>query len=307
MMPKSARIIFIGTPDFSIPSLAALVKSDFKVVAVITAPDRRAGRGMKLTMSPVKKFALEHQIPVLQPTNLKNADFLDELKSFNADVQVVIAFRMLPEAVWNMPKLGTINLHASLLPDYRGAAPINRAIMAGEKKTGLTTFKLKHSIDTGNILLQKEIDILSNDTAGSLHDKMMNLGGDLVMETLIGVVSETIHEKEQQFGDLDKQAPKIFKNDCEINWALKCDQIKNHVRGLSPYPTAWFMLHDKVVKVYEVQANISDDKKVVGEISSDNKSYLKISCADGYIFLQDLQLEGKKRLNIEEFLRGYSI
>lgn len=300
------RILFIGTPDFAVASLKSIVESGFHVVAVITAPDRPAGRGQKLQEPAVKTYANQVGLPVLQPTNLKSPEFLDELASFKADIQVVIAFRMLPEAVWNMPRLGTFNLHASLLPAYRGAAPINRAIMNGEKETGVTTFFLKHEIDTGNIIFQEKIAISDEDTAGTLHDKLMLLGAELVVKTLKAVEAGDYPQEQQGDAAGTPTAPKIFKPDCQIDWYLSAEAVRNHIRGLSPYPAAWTTLGGKGLKVFQVsRVDIKDEAKP-GSVRSDGKNYLQVKCKDAYLSLDELQLEGKKRMGIEEFLRGYN-
>src|SRR5687767_4304162 len=244
-------IIFMGTPEFAVPSLEILVESKFKVVAVITAPDKPQGRGQKLIPSPVKECAMKHGIPVLQPTNLKSPEFLEELKSYNANLQIVVAFRMLPEAVWNMPAIGTFNLHASLLPQYRGAAPINWAIINGEKETGLTTFFLKHEIDTGSIIFQEKEPIHNDDNVGTLYERLMIKGAQLVLKTTQAIASGNYPAIPQQQEDEIKHAPKIFKETCEINWNQPNERVRNFVRGLSPYPAAWTRLQDKVFKIYK--------------------------------------------------------
>jgi methionyl-tRNA formyltransferase len=299
------RIVFIGTPDFSVPSLEALINSEFDVVGVITAPDRRAGRGMKLKESPIKKTALKHNIPVLQPTNLKNQDFQKELAALRADIQIVIAFRMLPEAVWDMPPMGTINLHASLLPVYRGAAPINWAIMNGEQKTGLTTFKLKHAIDTGNLLLQHEMDIFPEDDAGSLHDRMSMEGADLILATVRGLHEGNLTEKEQEFTPNLPKAPKIFKADCLLNWEEKAEDVHNKIRGLSPYPGAYTHLQDKSLKIFKSDFEAMNHSFLPGSYDTDTKEHLSFYTADGVVRALDVQMEGKKRMSISQFLAGY--
>ena len=298
------RVVFIGTPDFSVPSLDKLVNSGYNVVGVITAPDRKSGRGMKLQQSAVKQYAVAKNIPVLQPTNLKNEEFIDSLKALKADVQIVIAFRMLPEKVWNMPKHGTINLHASLLPNYRGAAPINWAIINGEKVTGLTTFRLQHEIDTGNILMRKKLDISVTETAGELHDRMMLAGADLILETLDGVRTIQISEIPQEVEPTDKSAPKIFKDTCEIDWKQTGETIYNLVRGLSPYPAARTIFHDKILKVFSCTYTTENHDRFPGTYDTDNSSYLCFYCSDGVVQLLDVQLEGKRRMSLDELLRG---
>ncbi len=301
------NIVFLGTPDFAVASLKALVDNQFNVVAVVTAPDKPAGRGMHLQQSAVKKYAQEQHIPVLQPERLKDPSFIEELKSYQADIQVVVAFRMLPEVVWNMPSLGTINVHASLLPEYRGAAPINWAIINGESKTGVTTFKLKHQIDTGNILLQQAVDIDSNETAGILHDKLMHLGADLIVKTLHGIQEGTITEHEQAISASTKHAPKIFTSTCEINWNQSSQLIHNQIRGLSPYPTAFTRLNNKVLKLFLSSPHYIQHSFSPGTIHSDGKSYMHFASNDGFIEILELQLEGKKRMKIDEFLRGNKV
>jgi methionyl-tRNA formyltransferase len=300
------KIVFMGTPDFAVASLEALLNAGEKVVAVITAPDKPAGRGQKVQSSAVKTFAVEHNIPVLQPLKLKDPTFLSELKAFDADLQVVVAFRMLPEVVWNMPPKGTINLHASLLPQYRGAAPINHAIMNGEKVTGVSTFFLTHDIDTGNILFSEKVSILPEDTAGDLHDKLMQVGAQLLTRTVkaleLGNFKETVQPQDD--GKL-KQAPKIFKEDCVINWEQPTQKVNDFIRGLSPYPTAYTTLHDKVLKVFKSVPEITEVKEAAGTLVSDEKTFIKFACNDGYIRIEDLQLQGKKRMKTEDFLRGY--
>lgn len=309
------RIIFMGTPEFAVASLAALLNAGKEVVAVVTVPDKPAGRGQKITHSAVKTFALEHGLPVLQPEKLKNPEFLEALRSYKADLQVVVAFRMLPEVVWNMPPLGTINLHASLLPQYRGAAPINHAIINGEHKSGVTTFLLQHEIDTGNILFQEEVSIGEDETAGELHDKLMDVGSKLIVKTVEALKTNTIspipqEELTREGEDLLKPAPKIFKENCRIDWHQSIHQIHNLVRGLSPYPGAFTELNGKITKIYRTtKEEIGSSEKLPepGTLKTDGKTFIKISAKDGYIHLINLQLEGKKRMNVDEFLRGYKL
>ncbi len=297
------RIVFMGTPDFAVASLDALVQANFDVVAVVTAPDR-PGRGQKLNESAVKKYAVEKHIPVLQPEKLKNAEFLETLASYKADLQVVVAFRMLPEVVWNMPPKGTINLHGSLLPQYRGAAPINHAIINGEKESGVTTFFLTHEIDTGNIILSDSVAIADNENAGDLHDKLMYIGAKLLVKTLKAIEAGEVSEQAQpQSGDL-KHAPKIFKDDCKIDWNNQAQTIYNLIRGLSPYPTAFTFLNDKTLKVFKAEIEDKEPGIVAGGFLTDGKTYLKFATKDGFIKLLDIQYEGKKRMLIEDFLRG---
>ena len=255
----------MGTPDFAKASLQALHEAGCKIVGVITAPDKPAGRGMKLQHSSVKTYAVEHDLRLLQPEKLKNQDFLNELASLTADLQVVVAFRMLPEQVWKMPPMGTINLHASLLPDYRGAAPINWAVINGEAKTGLTTFKLQHDIDTGNILLQKELPIGEDETAGELHDRMMTTGAQLLLQTIRGIAEGTITEKPQGHSTRLKHAPKIFTDTCRIAWDKPAEEVYNQVRGLSPFPGAFTFFQDKILKIYTAEKEITPSSEAPGE------------------------------------------
>lgn len=333
----------MGTPEFAVASLEALVKAKCNIVGVITAPDKPAGRGLKVTESAVKKFAVRKGLKILQPEKLKNPDFLNELRSLNADLQIVVAFRMLPESVWNMPPLGTINLHGSLLPQYRGAAPINWAVINGEKETGVTTFKLKHEIDTGNILLQERFPIDDNGTAGEVHDKMKEIGARVLVETVKRIAEATLEEVPQsavgshqsaedsqqsamanmqtetgasKVSETDTRltthdsrllhhAPKITTDTCRINWTKSIDEIHNLIRGLSPYPTAFTELGDKTLKIFRSEKEASFPTSKTGRWESDGKTYLKFAAKDGYILLKDVQLEGKKRMLIEDFLRGY--
>lgn len=318
----------MGTPEFAVPSLDALIKAGFNIVGVITSPDRPAGRGMKLQESAVKKYAVRNGLRILQPEKLKNPQFLSDLKALRADLQIVVAFRMLPELVWNMPPMGTINLHASLLPQYRGAAPINWAIINGETETGLTTFKLQHEIDTGNILLQEKIPIGENDTAGELHDRMKDTGAQLLVKTVQGLAEGSLQETPQwatvnsdlpteQTGTSDvqsqstihhsqiKHAPKIDTQTCRIDWNKSIDEIHNLIRGLSPYPAAFTELGDKTLKIFRSEKEPAVPTSRIGRWETDRKSFLKFSARDGYVHLRDIQLEGKKRLPIEDFLRGY--
>lgn len=302
------RIIFLGTPDFAVASLKALVENNYNVVAVVTAPDRPVGRGRKLREPAVKEFAKAQGIPVLQPVKLRDPKFLEQLKGFNADIQVVVAFRMLPEIVWDMPPLGTINVHASLLPQYRGAAPINHVLINGETETGVTTFKLKHEIDTGGILLQDKISIEKEDNAGSLHDKLMVLGADLLVKTLEKIQDDSVTPTDQSelLGDSEvKHAPKIFKEDGIIDFKNNGEEIINQIRGLSPYPGAHTTLDGKTLKIYHATFEPSTRPLSAGEVNSDGKDYLKISCKDGQINILNLQLEGKKRMAVKDFLKGY--
>jgi len=306
-MNMRPKIVFMGTPDFAVASLRALVDNGFEVVAVVTAPDKPAGRGLKLTESAVKQFALLRNIPVLQPLKLKDPEFLDQLKSFQADLQVVVAFRMLPEMVWAMPPLGTINLHGSLLPQYRGAAPINRAIMNGEEITGVTTFKLKQEIDTGNILLSEEIPIGPDETAGELHDRMKEKGAALVVKTIRGLTDGSLQEKPQDISSMGelKSAPKLFTADGEINWPDSIYKIHNQIRGLSPFPGAFTSLKGKNLKIFRSRPEKSEHHLLPGTVEMDGKKWLRFSAADGYIYVEEMQWEGKKRMAVADFLRGY--
>ncbi len=304
------RIVFMGTPDFAVASLSALVNAGCNIVGVITAPDKPAGRGMKMQESAVKKFAVENKLKILQPQKLKDPKFLEELKSLNATLQIVVAFRMLPEAVWNTPPMGTINVHGSLLPQYRGAAPINWAIINGEKETGVTTFKLKHEIDTGDILLQEKILIGENETAGELHDKMKEIGAAVLVKTIEGLADQSLNETSQyEIVNLQskilKHAPKIFTETCKIDWSRTVNEVHNLIRGLSPFPSAFTYLDNKMLKIYRSEKEYVQPSIAPGEFETDKKTYLKLACNDGYISVKELQLEGKKRMNIEDFLRGY--
>jgi methionyl-tRNA formyltransferase len=298
------KIVFMGTPDFAVASLNALVEAGFDVVGVVTAADKPAGRGQKLHESAVKQYAVSKGIKVLQPLKLKDPLFIDELKSLNADLQVVVAFRMLPEMVWNMPAKGTINLHASLLPQYRGAAPINHAIINGEKESGVTTFFLKHEIDTGDVIFSESVSINNDDTAGDLHDKLMNVGAGLLVKTVKAIEAGNYTEQPQPQSDELKHAPKIFKEHCLIDWNQSGDKIYNLIRGLSPYPTAFTKLNDKTLKVFKAEFEEKEPGISPGSFLSDGKTYLKFAARDGFIKFTDLQYEGKKRMQVDEFLRG---
>ena len=312
---KSLRIVFMGTPEFAVASLEALVDSGFNIVGVVTAPDKPAGRGMKLSESAVKKYASEKGLRLLQPEKLKNPAFIQELQSLEADLQVVVAFRMLPELVWSMPALGTINLHGSLLPQYRGAAPINWAVINGEKETGVTTFKLKHEIDTGNILLQQKFAIGPNDTAGDVHDKMKDIGAALLVNTVTGLAEDNLQEISQQSDRIAtkaplRHAPKITTETCKIDFNKTAIEVHNLIRGLSPFPAAFTTLNGKILKIYRTETgwpghDATGTLLPAGDHVTDGKTFLRFACADGYISIKELQLEGKKRLLIEDFLRGY--
>lgn len=303
-MNKDLRIVFMGTPEFAVPSLEALVEAGWNVVAIVTAPDKPQGRGKKLGMSPVKLFAEQKGLKVLQPANLKSPGFIEELRSLNAGLQVVVAFRMLPEAVWQMPPLGTFNLHASLLPDYRGAAPINWAIINGEKETGVTTFFLKHEIDTGDILFQEKEPIYAEDNAGTLYERLMKKGARLVLKTVEAIAQGDYKERPQAWHENAPKAPKIFRETCEINFHQKTERVVNFVRGLAPYPAAWMVLGGKTCKVFKVSPAASGGNQ---PITSDGKTYLHVKTADGYVAVEELQMEGKKRMEIREFLRGFKL
>lgn len=297
----------MGTPEFAVASLQALVEAGYNIVGVITAPDKPMGRGKKLGTSAVKDYALSQNLNILQPTNLKEPEFLTELKNLNADLQIVVAFRMLPEAVWDMPHLGSYNLHGSLLPDYRGAAPINWAIINGEKETGVTTFKLKHEIDTGNILFQEKEPINYEDNVGTVYERLMRRGAKLIVKTVEAIASENIKLQPQDTSKKSKHAPKIFREDCEINWDQQSEKIRDFIRGLSPYPAAWTKLNELTFKVYGSEISERNYNKEPGSFITDNKTYLDVVTADGALTLKEVQLQGKKRMSIEDFLRGYTV
>ncbi|MEI7735005.1 MAG: methionyl-tRNA formyltransferase [Ferruginibacter sp.] len=307
---KDLRIVFMGTPEFAVASLDALVKAGCNIVGVITAPDKLAGRGMQLQQSAVKKYAVENKLHVLQPDKLKNPDFLNELKSLQADLQVVVAFRMLPEAVWNMPPMGSVNLHGSLLPQYRGAAPINWAVINGETATGVTTFKLKHEIDTGDILLQKSFPIGENDTAGEVHDRMKEIGAALLVKTVKGIADQSLQEV-SQLSTINYQpstlrhAPKIFTDTCKIDFNQSVAIVHNLIRGLSPFPGAFTQLNGKMCKIYSSEKSVGVVTTPPGSYKTDGKTFLHFACADGYLVVKELQMEGKKKMLIADFLRGY--
>lgn len=299
------RIVFMGTPDFAVPSLDILVKNGYKVVGVVTATDKYGGRGgKKLIESAVKKYAVANDIPVLQPKNLKAPEFVDALCALNANLQIVVAFRMLPEIVWNMPTIGTFNLHGSLLPRYRGAAPINWAVMRGDDETGVTTFFLKHKIDTGDMILQKRLPIGENETAGEVHDRMMELGAEAVLETVQLIEQEAV-ELQPQDNSLVTKAPKIFHETCEIDFNQPTETVHNFIRGLSPYPTAWTTLHDKKLKIFQTRKEIVAHDLAAGTFLPINKKQLKIATQDGFVEVLELQLAGKKRMETQPFLNGY--
>ncbi len=316
MKGTDLRIIFMGTPDFAVETLRLLVENKYNIVGVITAPDRPAGRGKKISESAVKKYAQKNNLPILQPTNLKDEKFIDKLRLLKADLQIVVAFRMLPKIVWNMPKLGTFNLHASLLPNYRGAAPLNWAIINNEKTTGVTTFLLDEKIDTGKILLQERIEIHSNDTVGDIHDKLMAIGAKLVIKTvdILATGNYKAIDQADLINEKDiKHAPKIFKDDCKINWNKKAEDIRNLIRGLSPYPAAWCHLvamdKDEQTTLFKVfNTKIIDTQQTgnAGDIITDGETFLRVICGDNKLLeLTDVQLAGKKRMNVKDFLRGF--
>lgn len=297
----------MGTPEFAVASLDAIVAAGYNVVGVLTAPDKPAGRGMQLSASAVKKYALDKGLPLLQPDRLKNPGFLEELRGLKADLQIVVAFRMLPEVVWSMPPMGTVNLHGSLLPQYRGAAPINWAVINGEAVTGVTTFRLQHAIDTGNILLQESFPIGEDETAGEVHDRMKVIGANLLVRTIEGLVAGTLVGRPQEdVADL-KHAPKIVTETCRIDWNRPAREVHNLIRGLSPFPTAFTTLDDRLLKIYrsEKEMRTPPPSTTPGAYDTDGRTYLRWATPDGYIRVTDLQLEGKKRMGTADFLRGY--
>jgi len=299
------RIVFMGTPDFAVPSLDILVQNGYDVVGVITATDKYGGRGnKKLLQSAVKKYAVEKGIPVLQPKNLKAPEFQDELRALKADLQIVVAFRMLPEAVWNMPPQGTVNLHGSLLPRYRGAAPIHWAVINGDSETGVTSFKLKHEIDTGDMIFQDKMPIGENDTTGDVHDKMMLLGAKTVLKTVQAIENDTVTFTPQDASQVSK-APKLFKETCEIDFNQTTQTVHNFIRGLNPFPCAWTTLENLQLKIYKAEKEIIEHDYRTGEFLSDNKNYLKITTSDGLMNVLELQLQGKRKINVKDFLNGY--
>ncbi len=301
------RIVYMGTPAFAVPMLEAIHKSKHEIVGVITAADKPAGRGMKVQFSEIKQYALENNLNILQPTNLKDENFQYELKNLNADLFVVVAFRMLPEAVWSMPPLGTINLHASLLPKYRGAAPIHWAVINGEKETGVTTFFLQHAIDTGDIILQQKIKIENTDDVGTVYEKLMNIGVECLMKTIEQIANKSYQLIPQAHISDVKHAPKIFKETCNIDWSHNAEDIYNKIRGMSPFPVAYTFLNERILKIFKSGFTLAKHSYPNGYIDSDNKTYLHFYTPDGYISCLTLQLEGKKKMEIEEFLRGNTI
>ncbi len=311
---ENLRIVFMGTPEFAVASLKALCDNKFIVVAVVTVADKPAGRGQKLSTSPVKDFALLNNIPILQPTNLKDSSFIEELKSFNANLQIVVAFRMLPEIIWAMPSLGTVNLHGSLLPHYRGAAPINWVVINGEKTTGITTFFLEHKIDTGNIIFREEIPISNDDSAGSLHDRMMYAGAALVIKTTNVILSENTPSISQSDlinnDEVLKIAPKISRDDCRINWMKTAYELYNFIRGLCPYPTAWseLVIENEAplsAKIFSSKIDVQNHNYVPGKIIIEGKETLKVACVNGFLIVIEIQIAGKKRMLSSEFLKGF--
>jgi methionyl-tRNA formyltransferase len=316
MSGKKLRIVFMGTPDFAVESLRRLVEGGYQIVAVVTTPDKPAGRGQKMSESAVKVYAQSVGIPILQPLKLKDPDFVEELRSFNPDLQVVVAFRMLPEVVWDMPRLGTFNLHASLLPRYRGAAPLNWAIMNGDTESGVSTFKLQHEIDTGNIIFQERTPIGPDDTVADLHDRLMEIGSALVVKTVDALADGFVQFINQNeliaTGQETCHAPKIFKETCKIDWSKTCNEIKNKVRGLSPYPAAWTELKHleteelTTAKIFAVQLVEEESEAPIGTIRTDGKKFMHVRCADGWLQIDTLQLAGKKSLPVVQFLMGYS-
>jgi methionyl-tRNA formyltransferase len=304
-MNDQPRIVFMGTPAFAVASLKALLEAKMNVVGVVTAPDKPAGRGMQLQQSAVKQFALEHHLPIAQPEKLKSPDFFAQLQAWQPDIQIVVAFRMLPESIWSFPPMGTLNVHGSLLPQYRGAAPINWAIINGEKETGVTTFRLQHAIDTGDILLQEKITITPTMTAGELHDTMMIVGATTLVKTLNGLIAGSILATPQADATHLKHAPKLFTQDCTIDWTKPVDQVHNLIRGLAPFPGALTKVDGKIVKLFSTSILLEIPKEAIGSFVTDGKTYARFACTDGYIQLNDIQWEGKKRMPITDFLRGY--
>lgn len=315
MKKEDLRIVYMGTPDFAVESLRCLVEGGYNVVGVITMPDKPAGRGHKLQFSPVKQYALEQNLPLLQPEKLKDEAFVEALREWKADLQIVVAFRMLPEVVWNMPRLGTFNLHASLLPQYRGAAPINWAVINGDTETGITTFFLRHEIDTGEVIQQIRIPIADTDDVGIVHDKLMMLGGKLVTETVDAILNDAVKPIPQEemavVGEL-RPAPKIFKDTCRIDWNQSVKRIYDFIRGLSPYPAAWSELLQPdgeavVMKIFETEKIIQSHQLTPGTLLTDGKTYIHVAATDGFIGIRVLQLPGKKRLKTDELLRGFRL
>lgn len=309
---RDLRIVFVGTPEFAVPSLSILVQNGYRVVGVITTPDKPSGRGQKLSASPVKKYCEENKLKILQPNNLKNTAFIKELKSLKANLQVVVAFRMLPEIVWNMPEYGTFNLHASLLPQYRGSAPINWAIINGEKETGVTTFFLQHEIDTGSIIFQDKEMITDSDTTGTLQERLMYKGAKLVLKTVKVIAQNKYTLTVQNESQVLNSAPKIVKNTCRIDWTRQRDDVYNFIRGLSPYPGAWtYWNRDTILKIFRVSKSGDSPsetrKEKPGEIYTDNKNFIMVNTESGWLNIEELQMQGKKRMNVADFVRGNKI
>lgn len=299
------RIVFMGTPEFAVPSLDILIKNGYNIVGVVTATDKFGGRGNKqLLESAVKKYALEKGLVVLQPEKLKSPDFIEALRNLQANLQVVVAFRMLPEVVWNMPPLGTFNLHSSLLPKYRGAAPINWAVIKGETETGVTTFFLKHEIDTGDILCSERLEIGENETAGELHDRLMMLGAKVVLKT-VKMIENGDYQLQKQDDSLVSKAPKIFHETCEIDFNADTGTVHDFIRGLSPFPTAWTLLNGQELKIFRTLKILEDHDFKPGRIATDLKSFFRIATKDGFVDVQELQLQGRKRMDVKSFLNGY--
>ncbi len=306
-MDNDFRLIFMGTPDFAIPSLKALLEAGFCVAGVVTAPDKPAGRGRELRPPPVKEVAQENQIPVLQPHNLKDPEFLKQLEAFNPDLQVVVAFRKLPKAVWALPTKGTFNLHASLLPDYPGAAPIHWAIINGENETGVTTFFLRSEIDKGSIIFQQKTPIREDQTAGSLHDELSELGADLVVKTAQAIQQDRAPIKEQQETSDKKTAPKIFKEDCQIHWKNSLDYLYNFIRGLSPYPGAWTYFRGETFKIFKAEKQYASHGEKPGKVFTDHRNYMQVAVKGGFLDLLEVQLAGKAKMNVKAFLNGVNV
>jgi methionyl-tRNA formyltransferase len=304
--PKQIRILFLGTPEFAATILQRLLAEKANVVAVVTAPDKPSGRGLQVHQSAVKQVALEHSLFILQPEKLKNPEFLEVLKSFEIDLAIVVAFRMLPEVVWQMPKMGTFNLHASLLPQYRGAAPINWAIMNGETETGITTFFLQHEIDTGNLLLQEKVEIGPNENVGSLYDRLMHKGADLVWKTVEGIADKTLTDFPQK-GDCLKHAPKIFKDDCLLDFSVSAEQVHNKIRGLAPIPGSFMNWNGKIIKIFSSELTSEKSDLTPGTFRQISSGVLAVSTGDYWLILLEIQPEGKRKMSAKEFLAGHKI
>jgi methionyl-tRNA formyltransferase len=306
---RNLRIVFMGTPEFAVTSLQEIIKANYKVVGVVTAPDKPAGRGRKLQQSAVKEYALSQGLPILQPTNLKSPEFIDELKALQANLQVIVAFRMLPKVVWQLPEYGTFNLHASLLPQYRGAAPINWAIINGETTTGVSTFFIDEKIDTGAMILQKEVSISPDENVGELHDKLMITGAKLILETLELIKNDKVNTQKQSDHPLLKEAPKLTKENTRINWEAPVNQIYNHIRGLDPYPTAWSFFQNgteqSLIKIFKVGISHESHEYALGKLIIENNE-LKVAVRHGFIILKEIQLPGKRKMKSKELLNGYN-